>query len=255
MKRKRASITFLLFSLVFLVIVSSAAVESDSYRITTSVFSGGGVAMDSPSYKTNATLGQPSPLMDPGNPPHSASFSLYPGFWYTLGMPSLPCTGPTITVAMVQACDQGAQTEVPITINDTAGITGCSFFVSFDNTRLQYIGQTAGNMGAFLLLPSPAEINAAGKVQPIVQFEEGGATSGTICKFKFTLLSTIPEGSQVNLTIGDILPESTYCGESGAVTCGGEVTWDDIIETYNDYINGTVTWDEVIAAYQAYVNQ
>jgi hypothetical protein len=33
------------------------------------------------------------------------------------------CSGPTITVGMVQACNQGQQVSVPITISDTAGKT------------------------------------------------------------------------------------------------------------------------------------
>jgi hypothetical protein len=178
------------------------------------------------------------------------------GQTFTVTQRGQECSGPTITVGTVSACtSSGSQVEIPIKISDTAGENSMSFSLSFDNTKLEYTGNVSGTMGAIVLTASAIDINAAGKIQPIVQFEEGGATLGTICKFKFTLLSTIPEGSQVNLTISDILPESTYCGESGAVKCGGEVTWDDIIETYNDYVNGTVTWDEVIAAYQAYANQ
>jgi len=30
------------------------------------------------------TVGQPSPLMDPDDPPWSSGYDLYPGFWYTL---------------------------------------------------------------------------------------------------------------------------------------------------------------------------
>lgn len=58
---------------------------SANYRITTSVISGGGGTMSSSSYQMVSTLGQPSPLMDPSNPPYSLSYDLYPGFWYTLG--------------------------------------------------------------------------------------------------------------------------------------------------------------------------
>ena len=165
------------------------------------------------------------------------------------------CSGPTITVGTVSACNAETQVEVPVTISDTAERPDCSFSISFDKTELQYTGKISGDMNATVLTASTAEINAAGNIQAIIQFEEGGATSGTICKFKFSLLTTIPEGDQTNLDIGALLPQGIYCGKSGAVTCGGEVTWDDIIETYNDYVNGTVTWDEVIAAYQAYANQ
>ena len=165
------------------------------------------------------------------------------------------CTGPTITVGTVSACASGAQVEVPVTISDTAGRTNLSFSVSFDNTTLQYTGITWGIGTPPPIGPPDDDPNATGKVQIFTWFEEGVSTSGTICAIKFTLLSTIPVGTQVNLTIGDILPESAYCGESGGVTCGGEVTWSDVIDTYNDYVSGEVTWDEVIAAYQAYANQ
>jgi len=165
------------------------------------------------------------------------------------------CTGPTITVGTVSACTSGSSVEVQITINDTAGKLNCSFSVSFDNTKLQYTGKTSGNMGASLLLASNSDINEAGMVQPIVTFEEGGATSGTICKFKFTLLSDIAEDAKVDLTIGDINEQLGFCGESGAVQCGTSETWDDVFNTYLGYTNGSLTWDDVIAAYQAYANQ
>lgn len=60
---------------------------SANYRITTSVISGGGGTMSSTAgnYQMTSTLGQPSPLMQASNPPSSPLFSLYPGFWYTLG--------------------------------------------------------------------------------------------------------------------------------------------------------------------------
>ena len=130
------------------------------------------------------------------------------------------CTGPTITVGTADACESGALVEIPIDISDTAGRLDCSFSISFDNTKLQYTGKSSGDMNATVMTASLDDINAAGKVQPIVQFEEGGATSGIICYFKFTLLSAIPDGSQVDLTIGDLSPSGTYCGESGFVGCG-----------------------------------
>jgi hypothetical protein len=170
---------------------------------------------------------------------------------------SSPCTGPTIIVGTVSACASGSSVEVPITINDTAGQLNCTFSVSFDKTKLQYTGKTLGNMGASLLVARTSDINAAGIVQPIVTFEEGGPTAGTICTFKFTLLSAISDGSQVDLTIGDINAAVSFCGESGAVQCGTSVpdTWEDVVDIYEAYTKGLVTWEEVIAAYQAYVNQ
>ena len=60
----------------------SAAMESSSYKIPSTVLSGGGSPLSSASYNGNSTLGQPSPLMDPTNPPTSTSYDNYPGFWY-----------------------------------------------------------------------------------------------------------------------------------------------------------------------------
>ena len=56
---------------------------SEHYAITTSVFSGGGGKTGSTNFNAVGTLGQPSPLMDPFNPPFSISYDLEPGFWYT----------------------------------------------------------------------------------------------------------------------------------------------------------------------------
>jgi hypothetical protein len=62
-----------------------ADMSSSNYRITTTVVSGGGGPMESGSYKVNATLGQPSPLIDPADPPWSTNYDLLTGFWYTQG--------------------------------------------------------------------------------------------------------------------------------------------------------------------------
>jgi hypothetical protein len=168
---------------------------------------------------------------------------------------SLQSTSPTITVGTVTACNAGTQIEVPVTISDTADRLDCSFSVTFDKAKLQYAGKTSGDMGASVLVASTADINAIGIVQPIVTFEEGGATSGIICKFKFTLLSAISESSQVELTIGDISPATTYCGESGAVKCTGECsTWTDVITKYNAYVSGQATWTDVITCYSQYAS-
>ena len=71
-----------------------AGMGSQSYHITTSVISGGGAPMASTSFQNNSTLGQPSPLMDSNDPPYSASYDLYPGFWYTLEARFIePCEG------------------------------------------------------------------------------------------------------------------------------------------------------------------
>ena len=61
-----------------------ASMSSTSYRIPTAEFSGGGASLSSETYRLDATLGQPSPLMDTANPPTSNSYKLYPGLWYTI---------------------------------------------------------------------------------------------------------------------------------------------------------------------------
>jgi hypothetical protein len=66
-----------------------AGMTSASYRIPTSVIDMGGGAMASASYRTTGTAGQPSPLEISGEPVESASYRLYPGFWYTLGAPEV----------------------------------------------------------------------------------------------------------------------------------------------------------------------
>lgn len=64
--------------------LTAAQMFSDNYRITTTVMSGGGGPMFSDNFQLNGTLGQPSPLIDPADPPNSPSFDLLTGFWYTL---------------------------------------------------------------------------------------------------------------------------------------------------------------------------
>jgi hypothetical protein len=98
--------------------------------------------------------------------------------------------------------------------------TSCSFSVSFDNTKLEYAGKTSGDMGASLLIASTADINTAGKVQPIVSFEDGGATSGTIVSFKFNIKTGAAAGA-TPLTIGDLTSAPAtpaLTGTSGSVT-------------------------------------
>jgi hypothetical protein len=132
-----------------------------------------------------------------------------------MGM-SVASQAATITVGSATG-DAGTQVSIPVTIDSTAGRLDCSFSVSFDNTKLEYAGKTSGDMGASLLVASTADINTAGKVQPIVSFEDGGATSGTIVSFKFNI-KTGAAGGATPLTIGDITPTGTYTGVSGSVT-------------------------------------
>ena len=72
---------------------AAAGMQSSTYRIPTSVFSGGGAPISSTSYKTSSTLGQPSPLMDPYEPPISDVYDLYPGFWHVIAALENTCRG------------------------------------------------------------------------------------------------------------------------------------------------------------------
>jgi hypothetical protein len=80
----RCLITILALILMFIPGQTAAEMSSTNYRIPTTVVSGGGVPMGSAGFQTNGTLGQPSPLADPADPPFSDSYDLYPGFWHTL---------------------------------------------------------------------------------------------------------------------------------------------------------------------------
>ena len=84
---------FLAALLVMLLLgtVAHAGMVSDHYRIPGCVLSGGGGAMGSASFQTNATLGQSSPLSAEGA--ESASHALYPGFWYVLEAAGAPGGG------------------------------------------------------------------------------------------------------------------------------------------------------------------
>ena len=57
---------------------------STNFRLNSFVFSPGGISAASSGFKMRATMGQPSPVMDPSDPPLSFTYDLYPGFWYTL---------------------------------------------------------------------------------------------------------------------------------------------------------------------------
>ena len=89
----RCLITILALILMFIPGQTAAEMSSTNYRITTTVVSGGGGPMGSASFQTNGTLGQPSPLADPADPPFSDSYDLYPGFWYTVANIGLTCPG------------------------------------------------------------------------------------------------------------------------------------------------------------------
>ncbi len=83
----QVKVSCIYFTVAFILVFTLAAhaqMQSENYSIPTSVLSGGGAPMESASFETSSTLGQPSPLMDPADPPYSANYDLYPGFWYAL---------------------------------------------------------------------------------------------------------------------------------------------------------------------------
>lgn len=76
---------FWVFIYLFLIFTGSVfSMESESFKITTSVMSGGGGGMSSASFKSNSVLGQPTSIMEQGLVSGSSSFNLYSGFFYTL---------------------------------------------------------------------------------------------------------------------------------------------------------------------------
>lgn len=84
MKKKIFCTMWAVVFILDFVVIDFAQMQSENYRVTTSVLSGGGAPMTSATYQTNATVSQSSPLMDPADPPYSTNYDLYPGFWYTL---------------------------------------------------------------------------------------------------------------------------------------------------------------------------
>jgi hypothetical protein len=74
-------------------LAATGSMSSESYQIQTSVLSGGGGPMSSDNFSLNGTIGQPTPLMDPAPPPNSDSYTLYPGYWYTLDLILYECLG------------------------------------------------------------------------------------------------------------------------------------------------------------------
>lgn len=69
--------------LLAFVLAASADMQSDNYRITSSVISAGGEPTASDNFLSNSTQGQSTPVMDTNNPPQSDNYENYPGFWYT----------------------------------------------------------------------------------------------------------------------------------------------------------------------------
>jgi len=90
MKRNLFVIPVIIGFLSILTMPAAAVMSSNSYRIFTSVISGGGGSVSSANFQTSGTIGQSSPLMEPLDPPFSDSYDLYPGFWYTLAYYGVP---------------------------------------------------------------------------------------------------------------------------------------------------------------------
>jgi hypothetical protein len=88
------SILFLLAVLLVLSpIAVSADMDSENYHMGSTAFSGGGNPTGSSNYTMEGTIGQPSPLMDPIDPPMSVSYDLWPGFWYAALAEGSTCPG------------------------------------------------------------------------------------------------------------------------------------------------------------------
>ncbi len=94
MKKILACLTTIFLLAGFLSTTAYAeGMSSTSYRIPTSVFSGGGGPMTSASYRMTGTIGQATPIMEQGMDPFSDNYGLLPGFWYTIGPFSATCPG------------------------------------------------------------------------------------------------------------------------------------------------------------------
>ena len=90
MKRNLWVIPVMIGFLAILVMPAVAEMTSSSYRIHSSVLSGGGAFADSTNFFINGSLSQPTPLMKPLDSPFSDSYDLYPGFWYTIAYYEVP---------------------------------------------------------------------------------------------------------------------------------------------------------------------
>ena len=133
--KNRTFYLFLIFLFVFCFAVGAiAGMESENYRIPTSVMSGGGAPMSSDSYQTNSAVGQSSPLMNPADPPYSTNYDLYPGFWYTVAAePMDACEGDFDEDGDVDGSDLAvfAAGETTITLEEFAsdfGKTNCPVY-------------------------------------------------------------------------------------------------------------------------------
>jgi hypothetical protein len=102
--------------------VASAEMSSTSYRITSSVISGGGSVMSATNYRLVSTLGQPTP---PGNS-SSTNYNLNSGFWYTVLVNAVGDVNgdSSINLADVIAALQVVTGQSPVTIIKEADADG-----------------------------------------------------------------------------------------------------------------------------------
>jgi hypothetical protein len=98
--------------------------QSSSYAITTTVVSGGGGAMTSSSYNLQATIGQPTPLLDQADPPYSTTYDLYPGFWYTLSATSPVCADLAAFAAAFGSLDGDLNFNIFCDLNSDGDVDG-----------------------------------------------------------------------------------------------------------------------------------
>ncbi len=82
MKNKMLYLIITVASVLCFAMAGFAAMQSENYKITAAVASGGGEPVSSTNYKTNSTIGQSSPVMDTGDASWSTNYKLYSGFWY-----------------------------------------------------------------------------------------------------------------------------------------------------------------------------
>ena len=106
--------------LCLLVSMVNAEMSSTSYRISTTVMSGGGNTMSSGNFSMVSTLGQPTVL---GNG-ISTSYSSYPGFLYTL----------LLTIAVGDVNGDGAVNleDIIVTLQAVTGQTVESIYLEAD---------------------------------------------------------------------------------------------------------------------------
>lgn len=79
---KLRTIVIFTATLLFLMPGTVFSMQSDHFRISPMVMSGGGGIMTSESFRAHTVLAQPTPLMDQDMAPASESFILYPGYLY-----------------------------------------------------------------------------------------------------------------------------------------------------------------------------